>query len=150
MKPSDARVRQKKDQLQQARNARGKSWQDDLLAVLGGIPQAWARLWPADWGGQPYDIEATIDGRSWGIECNHIAKGNLPFSAFRPNEVENLSRKEDAGGVAVVAVRRDAPAVDCFFPWYYIRDAIESGERGSVKLEGLPTDLLNVLEVVHP
>ena len=64
MKPSDARVRQKKDQLQQARNARGKSWQDDLLAVLGGIPQAWARLWPADWGGQPYDIEATIDGRS--------------------------------------------------------------------------------------
>ena len=34
MKPSDARVRQKKDQLQQARNARGKSWQDDLLAVL--------------------------------------------------------------------------------------------------------------------
>ena len=33
MKPSDARVRQKKDQLQQARNARGKSWQDDLLAV---------------------------------------------------------------------------------------------------------------------
>lgn len=135
---------------QQARNARGKSWQDDLLAVLGGIPQAWARLWPADWGGQPYDIEATIDGRSWGIECKHIAKGNLPFSAFRPNEVENLSRKEDAGGVAVVAVRRDAPAVDCFFPWYYIRDAIESGERGSVKLEGLPTDLLNVLEVVHP
>ena len=96
------------------------------------------------------DIEATIDGRSWGIECKHIAKGNLPFSAFRPNEVENLSRKEDAGGVAVVAVRRDAPAVDCFFPWYYIRDAIESGERGSVKLEGLPTDLLNVLEVVHP
>ena len=74
----------------------------------------------------------------------------VPFSAFRPNEVENLSRKEDAGGVAVVAVRRDAPAVDCFFPWYYIRDAIESGERGSVKLEGLPTDLLNVLEVVHP
>ena len=85
MKPSDTRVRQKKDQLQQARNARGKSWQDDLLAVLGGIPQAWARLWPADWGGQPYDIEATIDGRSWGIECKHIAKGNLPFSAFRPN-----------------------------------------------------------------
>ena len=150
MKPSDARVRQKNDQLQQARNARGKSWQDDLLAVLGGIPQAWARLWPADWGGQPYDIEATIDGRSWGIECKHIAKGNLPFSAFRHNEVENLSRKEDAGGVAVVAVRLDAPAVDCFFPWYYIRDAIESGERGSVKLEGLPTDLLNVLEVVHP
>ena len=93
MKPSDARVRQKKDQLQQARNARGKSWQDDLLAVLGGIPQAWARLWPADWGGQPYDIEATIDGRSWGIECKHIAKGNLPFPAFRPNEVENLSRR---------------------------------------------------------
>ena len=138
MKPSDARVRQKKDQLQQARNARGKSWQDDLLAVLGGIPQAWARLWPADWGGQPYDIEATIDGRSWGIECKHIAKGNLPFSAFRPNEVENLSRKEDAGGIAVVAVRRDTPAVDCFFPWYYIRDAIESGERGSVKLRACP------------
>ena len=99
---------------------------------------------------QPYDIEATIDGRSWGIECKHIAKGNLPFSAFRPNEVENLSRKEDAGGVAVVAVRRDVPASDVYFPWYYIRDRIESGERGSVKLEGLPTDILSVLEVVHP
>ena len=32
----------------------------------------------------------------------------------------------------------------------YIRDRIESGERGSVKLENLPTDILNVLEVVHP
>lgn len=92
----------------------------------------------------------TIDGRSWGIECKHIAKGNLPFSAFRPNEVENLSRKEDAGGVAVVAVRRDVPASDVYFPWYYIRDRIESGEHGSVKLEGLPTDILSVLEVVHP
>lgn len=150
MKLSDDRVRRKKDKLQQARNARGKVWQDDLLESLCGIPGAWARQWPADWAGQPYDIEATIEGRSWGIECKHIAKGNLPFSAFRPNEVENLSRKEDAGGIAVVAVRRDSPAVDCFFPWYYIRDRIESGERGSVKLEGLPTELQAVLEVVHP
>ena len=117
MKPSDDRVRRKKDKLQQARNARGKVWQDDLLESLCGIPGAWARQWPADWAGQPYDIEATIEGRSRGIECKHIAKGNLPFSAFRPNEVENLSRKEDAGGIAVVAVRRDSPAVDCFFPW---------------------------------
>ena len=53
-------------------------------------------------------------------------------------------------GIAVVAARRDSPAVDCYFPWYYIRDRIESGERGSVKLENLPTDILNVLEVVHP
>lgn len=75
---------------------------------------------------------------------------SLIITGFRPNEVENLSRKEDAGGIAVVAVRRDSPAVDCFFPWYYIRDRIESGERGSVKLENLPTDILNVLEVVHP
>ena len=111
MKPSDDRVRRKKDKLQQARNARGKVWQDDLLESLCGIPGAWARQWPADWAGQPYDIEATIEGRSRGIECKHIAKGNLPFSAFRPNEVENLSRKEDAGGIAVVAVRRDSPAV---------------------------------------
>ena len=92
MKPSDDRVRRKKDKLQQARNARGKVWQDDLLESLCGIPGAWARQWPADWAGQPYDIEATIEGRSRGIECKHIAKGNLPFSAFRPNEVENLSR----------------------------------------------------------
>lgn len=84
------------------------------MESLCGIPGAWARQWPADWAGQPYDIEATIEGRSRGIECKHIAKGNLPFSAFRPNEVENLSRKEDAGGIAVVAVRRDSPAVDCF------------------------------------
>ena len=40
--------------------------------------------------------------------------------------------------------------MDCYFPWYYIRDRSESGERGSVKLENLPTDILNVLEVVHP
>lgn len=150
MRPSDTRTRQKKDKLQQARNARGKVWQDDLLDILCGIPKVWCRGWPADYAGQPYDIEATIDGRSWGIECKHIAKGNLPFSAFRPNEVENLSRKEDAGGIAVVAVRRDDPAVDCYFPWYYIRDRIEGGERGSVKLESLPTDILSVLEVVHP
>ena len=135
MRPSDTRTRQKKDRLQQARNARGKVWQNDLLDILCGIPKVWCRGWPADYSGQPYDIEATIDGRSWGIECKHIAKGSLPFSAFRPNEVENLSRKEDAGGIAVVAVRRDR---------------IESGERGSVKLENLPTDILNVLEVVHP
>ena len=86
MKPSDDRVRRKKDKLQQARNARGKVWQDDLLESLCGIPGAWARQWPADWAGQPYDIEATIEGRSRGIECKHIAKGNLPFSAFRPND----------------------------------------------------------------
>ena len=150
MRPSDTRTRQKKNRLQQARNARGKVWQNDLLDILCGIPKVWCRGWPADYSGQPYDIEATIDGRSWGIECKHIAKGSLPFSAFRPNEVENLSRKEDAGGIAVVAVRRDSPAVDCYFPWYYIRDRIESGERGSVKLENLHTDILNVLEVVHP
>ena len=101
-------------------------------------------------GPQIIPASPTIDGRSWGIECKHIAKGNLPFSAFRPNEVENLSRKEDAGGIAVVAVRRDVPASDIYFPWYYIRDRIESGERGSVKLEGLPTEILSVLEVVHP
>lgn len=141
MRPSDARTRQKKDKLQQARNARGKVWQDDLLDILCGIPKVWCRGWPTDYSGQPYDIEATIDGRSWGIECKHIAKGNLPFSAFRPNEVENLSRKEDAGGIAVVAVRRDVPASDIYFPWYYIRDRIESGERGSVKLEGLDGEL---------
>ena len=38
----------------------------------------------------------------------------------------------------------------CIRDRYYIRDRIESGERGSVKLENLPTDILNVLEVVHP
>lgn len=84
MRPSDTRTRQKKDRLQQARNARGKVWQNDLLDILCGIPKVWCRGWPADYSGQPYDIEATIDGRSWGIECKHIAKGSLPFSAFRP------------------------------------------------------------------
>ena len=53
MKPSDARVRQKKDQLQQARNARGKSWQDDLLAVLGGIPLG---LWAINTYYMPLDV----------------------------------------------------------------------------------------------
>lgn len=150
MRPSDRRRRCAKDKLQQARSRRGLDWQADVLALLGEIPGAWARGWPADYGGQPYDIEATIDGRSWGIECKRIACGNLPFSAFRPNEVENLSAKEDAGGVAVVAVRRDAPPGEFFFPWYLIRDQIESGERGSVRLDGLPDDILRVLEVMRP
>ncbi len=43
MRPSDTRTRQKKDQLQQTRNARGKSWQDDLLDILCGIPKVWCR-----------------------------------------------------------------------------------------------------------
>lgn len=39
MRPSDTRTRQKKDRLQQARNARGKVWQlenlpTDILNVL--------------------------------------------------------------------------------------------------------------------
>lgn len=107
--------------------------------------------WPTDYSGQPYDIEATIDGRSWGIECKHIAKGNLPFSAFRPNEVENLSRKEDA--------RRNRPswlcAGMCLPQTFTFRGttsgtALRAASAGSVKLEGLPTEILSVLEVVHP
>lgn len=43
MRPSDTRTRQKKDKLQQARNARGKVWQDDLLDILCGIPKVWCR-----------------------------------------------------------------------------------------------------------
>ena len=73
-------------------------------------------------------------------------------SAYRLGERERagILVGNDAGGIAVVAVRRDVPASDIYFPWYYIRDRIESGERGSVKLEGLPTEILSVLEVVHP
>lgn len=146
MRPSDTRTRQKKDKLQQARNARGKIWQDDLLDILCGIPNVWCRGWLTDYSGQPYDIEATIDGRSWGIECKHIVKGNLPFSAFRPNEVENLSRKEDAGGVAVVAVRRDVPASDVYFPWYYIRDRIR---QARAELSGVMSDFSRTEEQIR-
>ena len=46
MRPSDTRTRQKKDRLQQARNARGKVWQNDLLDILCGIPKVWCRGWP--------------------------------------------------------------------------------------------------------
>lgn len=54
MRPSDTRTRQKKNRLQQARNARGKVWQNDLLDILCGIPKVWCRGWPADYAQPGY------------------------------------------------------------------------------------------------
>ena len=109
MRPSDTRTRQKKDRLQQARNARGKVWQNDLLDILCGIPKVWCRGWPADYSGQPYDIEATIDGRSWGIECT--------YTLFFPLKSAILPPAANAIAVqvhTVTSIRLRAGLPDCF------------------------------------
>lgn len=147
MVPADRR-RVRKDKAQQARCRRGDEWEQMLAADLDAA--GWAKCWPRGWAGQPWDISATVEGRSYAIECKRIARGNLGYSAFTQNEVENLSRHEDAGGVSVVAILRDEPYTVRFVPWYAIRDEVLGGGRGSVKLEQFPERLADVLEVSRP
>lgn len=142
--------RQHKDKLQRQRSRSGADWEADLCEELDTLPNAWARRWPKAWTGQPFDISAEIEGHAFAIECKSIARGNLPFSALRPNEVENLSRFEDAGGIAVIAVRRLEPPAQAFIPWYMVRSRILAGDRGSIPLAGQPQTLADVLEVSLP
>lgn len=115
MVPAKAR-RRHRDDLQRRRSRSGADWEAALCEELDALPHAWARRWPKAWAGQPFDISAEIDGHAFAIECKSIARGNLPFSALRPSEVENLSRFEDAGGIAVIAVRRMEPPAQVFVP----------------------------------
>lgn len=110
------------------------------------MPQAWARCWPKSWHGQPFDISAQVEGRALAIECKSIARGNLPFSALRTNEIENLSRFEDAGGFALLAVRRLDPPLRVFVPWWTVRDHILAGDRGSLPLGHQPRTLADAWE----
>ena len=142
--------RNHKDKLQRQRSRSGADWEAAPCAELDALPNAWARRWPKAWTGQPFDISAEIEGHAFAIECKSIARGNLPFSALRPNEVENLSRFEDAGGIAVIAVRRLDPPAQAFVPWYAVRPRILAGDRGSIPLAGQPQTLADVLEVSLP
>ncbi|MDY5326995.1 MAG: hypothetical protein SPH42_09160 [Gemmiger sp.] len=142
--------RKHKDKLQRQRSRSGADWESGLCEELDALPNAWARRWPKAWAGQPFDISAEIDGHAFAFECKSIARGNLPFSALRPNEVENLSRFEDAGGIAVIAVRRLDPPAQAFVPWYAVRPRILAGDRGSIPLAGQPQTLADVLEVSLP
>lgn len=147
MVPAERR-KVRKDKLQQARRRRGDEWEQALAADLDA--EGWAKCWPRGWAGQPWDISATVKGRSYAIECKRIARGNLGYSAFTANEIENLSRHEDAGGISVVAVLRDEPYTVRFVPWYAIRADVLGGVRGSVKLELFPVELKSIWEVTHP
>ena len=97
------RRRNQRNKLQQQRSRNGKQWEEDLCEELNAAPNSWARCWPKAWAGQPFDISAMVQGAALGIECKAVQRGNLPFSALRPNEIENLSRFEDAGGAALIA-----------------------------------------------
>ena len=138
MVPAKAR-RRHRDDLQRRRSRSGADWEAAFCEELDALPHAWARRWPKAWA-----------GHAFAIECKSIARGNLPFSALRPSEVENLSRFEDAGGIAVIAVRRMEPPAQVFVPWYTVRPRILAGDRGSIPLAGQPQTLADVLEVSLP
>ena len=138
--------RPKRDTLQRARQRRGDEWEKELCNELQRL--GWARRWPKAWAGQPFDISAVIDGISYAIECKRVLRGgNLAFSQLRPNEVKNLSRHEDAGGISVVAIQRDEPFTRRFVPWREVREPIEKGLRGSIRIQNYPADLKEVKQI---
>lgn len=139
-----------RDKLQQQRHRNGTAWEEQLCEELNTLPHAWARCWPKAWTGQPFDISAQVAGHPLAIECKSIVRGNLPFSALRPNEIENLSRFEDAGGTALLAIRRDEPPARAFVPWWTVRQPILAGDRGSIPLGNQPQTLSEVWEVSAP
>lgn len=132
----------RKDRLQQARRRRGADWEALLILELNHRPDTWAVLLPKSWAGQPFDITAVQAGRGMAVECKRILRGNLPYSCFTANEKEHLSRFEDAGGLALVAVYRDSDRRRVFVPWQDIREDVLGGVRGSVQLEKYPGMLL--------
>lgn len=138
--------RQHRDERQRQRSRSGAEWEAELCAELNALPQAWARRWPKSWHGQPFDISAQVEGHALAIECKSIARGNLPFSALRTSEIENLSRFEDAGGFALLAVRRLDPPLRVFVPWWTVRGRILAGDRGSLPLGHQPRTLAEAWE----
>lgn len=141
---------QHRDKLQRQRSRNGTDWEEQLCDELNDLPHSWARRWPKAWSGQPFDISAQVEGHALAIECKSIARGNLPFSALRQNEIENLSRFEDAGGTALLAVRRMEPPARVFIPWWTVREHILAGDRGSIQLGNQPETLAGVWEVSAP
>lgn len=139
-----------KNALQQRRRRRGAEWENDLLEELNQMPQGWACGLPKNWAGQPYDISAMIQGQGLAIECKRIERGKLGYSAFTQNEREHLTRYEDAGGMALVAIYRDSDQRRAFVPWYSVRNDILGGIRGSIDPMAYPEDLAEVWEVMHP
>lgn len=135
-----------RDKLQQQRSRNGRLWEEDLCAELNAAPASWARCWPKAWAGQPFDISALVQGMPLGIECKAIRRGNLPYSALRANEVENLSRFEDAGGAALIAIRREEPPTVAYIPWFTVREAILAGDRGSIPVGSAPHTLHDALK----
>lgn len=142
--------RRHRDKLQRQRSCNGTDWEEQLCDELNALPNSWARRWPKAWSGQPFDISAQVEGHALAIECKSIVRGNLPFSALRQNEIENLSRFEDAGGTALLAVRRMEPPAHVFIPWWTVRDRILAGDRGSIRLGNQPGTLAEVWEVREP
>lgn len=138
MIPAKTRKSARKDRLQQARRRRGAEWETVLVLNLNRRPDTWAVLLPKSWTGQPFDITAVQKGRAMAIECKRIARGNLPYSCFTENEKEHLSRFEDAGGLAYVAVWRDSDNRCALIPWKDIRAEVLGGVRGSARLEEHP------------
>ena len=136
------------NEQQRARRRLGDDWEQALTEELDSY--GWAKRWPRGWSGQPWDISAMLDGRAYAIECKRIASGNLGYSCFTGNEIENLSRYEDAGGCSIIAIRRDTPFIICFVPWYAVRDAVLAGERGSIRPEAWPGELVKAEEAPRP
>lgn len=125
-----------KEQLRRQQN--GKAWEIDLEEEIDSAPGCWARRWPSGWLGQPFDLTAMCGGIGFAIECKRIAKGNLPLSSLRTNEIENLERFRQAGGVSCIAVRRADPPQTAFILWEEVAEKALSGERGSISLGGWP------------
>lgn len=144
------RQKVKKDELQQRRRRRGAEWEADLAEELNEMPQSWAVLLPKSWSGQPYDIAAMVQGQGIAMECKRIAAGRLGYSAFTVNEREHLTRYEDAGGMALVAIYRDSDQRRAFVPWYAIRDQVLGGIRGSIDPMDYPEELQQAGEVPRP
>lgn len=128
----------RKDRLQQDRRRRGDEWEAAFVAGLNRQTNVWAVLLPKSWTGQPFDVVAMANGRGMAFECKRIARGNLPYSCFTANEKEHLTRFEDAGGLASVAVYRDSDGRGVLIPWHCIRDDVLGGVSGSVRLEEYP------------
>ena len=127
-----------KDRLQQARRQRGDEWETAFVAGLNRQANVWAVLLPKSWAGQPFDVIAMATGRAIAFQCKRIARVNVPYSCFTANEKEHLTRFEEAGGRASVAVYRDSDGRGVLIPWHCIRDDVLSGIRGSARLEGYP------------
>lgn len=140
----------RKDRLQQARRRRGAEWEAAFVAGLNRQTNVWAVLLPKSWAGQPFDIIAMANGKGMAFECKRIARGNLPYSCFTANEKEHLSRFEDAGGLAYVAVWRDIDNRCAFIPWQAIRAEVLGGVRGSARLEAYPFKLSIFREEAAP